>query len=128
MNNIQEDIDQKQEKQLDLCQIAGHDFSLKYVDPDGEKIIDYPDFDKNIIVCLDKISDLRQQLIVCRRKIQIIALSEKIDFVNKRIGTLEKSIQDNEEKIHRLNEQIQSLYCAGWFLLCFRKGATHWNR
>lgn len=105
INVIQEEISSKHEKQQDLCQIAGHDFSLKYVDPDGEKIIDYPDFDKNQIECLDKIADLRQQVIVCRRKIQIIALSDKIDFVNKRIETLQKNIEENEEKIQHLKQK-----------------------
>lgn len=100
---IEQEIQQKNARQQVLCQTSGHDFSLKYVDPDGEELLPFGDLDKDIVSSLKQISTLRQNSVICRRKIQIISLTEKIESANKRIDSLRHGISDNEEKIARLN-------------------------
>lgn len=112
INHIQQEIQQKTQRQQILCQSGGHDFSLKYIDPDGEQLVQYKEaVAKEIASCLDKIAGLRGDSVVCRRKIQILALTEKIDASAKKISSLHHNISENQAKIEKLkmrNKELES--------------------
>ena len=110
---IEQDIKLKEQEQQKLCQIVGHDFSVKYIDPDGEYIVPSEDIlnslEKNICSVLERIAILRYNVVICKRKIQIIHLSEKIVNSEHKIMSLQKTIQDNESKISQLTSLNKEL-------------------
>lgn len=112
IKEIEKQIEEKNQRQEEIFQVAGHDFSLKYIDPDGEEIMPFKKVElKEIVTGLNTLSHLRQDSVICRRKIQIISLTEKMDATQKKIDSLNHSISDNEEKIQRIhlqNNELQS--------------------
>lgn len=109
VRTIEHEIKQKNDRQQILCQTIGHDFSLKYVAPDGEDLSSYAGLQNDISVLLERISNSRKQIVVCRRKLQIISLSDQISSTDKRLENLNRNIHENEEKISRLSAQNKEL-------------------
>lgn len=105
---INKEVDQELQRQRDLCQACGHDFAAKYVDPDGELLEPYP-HDDDITPRLQQIARIRQDKVVCNRKIQIISLSGQIDGISKKIASFRSTIVDNEEKIASLQGRNNEL-------------------
>ncbi len=105
---INKEIDQELKRQRDLCQSCGHDFVARYVDSDGEFLERYPQND-DITPRLQQIAGIRQDKMVCNRKIQIISLSSQIDGVSKRIASFRSTIAGNEEKIASLQARNNEL-------------------
>lgn len=108
IKSINKDIDLEIQKQRDLCQACGHDFSAKYIDPDGEILENYPSKD-DIYPKLEQVARIRQDKVIYSRKIQIINLSNQIDSVSKKITSFRATIMDNEEKISSLQERNREL-------------------
>lgn len=110
IKEIEHKIEEKTHRQQELAQVVGHDFSLKYVDPDGEEILAYKKTESKVIVTgLNTLAQLRQDSVICRRKIQIIVLTEKMETAQKKIDSLNRNISDNEEKIQRIHLQNNEL-------------------
>lgn len=110
IQSIQQEIEQKSVAQKELCRQAGHDFSMKYIDPDGECLIPHKDVvDKEIVQQLDKIAVYRCAAVTCRRKIQIISVTERIENNTRKRESLQRLITDNTEKINKLSDQNAEL-------------------
>lgn len=106
---INQEVDQELQKQRDLCQACGHDFSARYIDPDGDMLEEYLGGREEIAAKLDQIARLKQDKVICARKIQIINLSNQIDGISKKITSFRVTIADNEEKIASLQSRNRDL-------------------
>ena len=106
---INQEVDQELQKQRELCQACGHDFSARYIDPDGDMLEEYLGGGEEIAAKLDQIARLKQDKVICARKIQIINLSNQIDGISKKITSFRVTIADNEEKIASLQSRNRDL-------------------
>lgn len=106
---INQEVDQELQKQRELCQACGHDFSARYIDPDGDMLEEYLGGGEEIAAKLDQIARLKQDKVICARKIQIINLSNQIDGISKKITSFRLTIADNEEKIASLQSRNRDL-------------------
>ena len=64
---------------------------------------------EEIAAKLDQIARLKQDKVICARKIQIINLSNQIDGISKKITSFRVTIADNEEKIASLQSRNRDL-------------------
>lgn len=106
---INQEVDQEIQKQSNLCQACGHDFSARYIDPEGDLLEEYLGDDANIIEKLQQIARLKKEKVICSRKIQIITLSNQIDGISKKITSFRTTIADNQEKIASLQSRNREL-------------------
>ena len=106
---INQEVDQEIQKQSNLCQACGHDFSARYIDPEGDLLEEYLGDDANIIEKLQQIAQLKKEKVICSRKIQIITLSNQIDGISKKITSFRTTIADNQEKIASLQSRNREL-------------------
>ncbi len=106
---INQEVDQEIQKQSNLCQACGHDFSARYIDPEGDLLEEYLGDDANIIEKLQQIARLKKEKAICSRKIQIITLSNQIDGISKKITSFRTTIADNQEKIASLQSRNREL-------------------
>ncbi len=109
---INQEVDQEIQKQSNLCQACGHDFSARYIDPEGDLLEEYLGDDANIIEKLQQIARLKKEKVICSRKIQIITLSNQIDGISKKITSFRTTIADNQEKIASLQSRNRELASA----------------
>lgn len=103
------EVDQEIQKQNALCQACGHDFVARYIDPEGDLLEEYTGDNKDISDKLQQVIQLKQDKLICSRKIQIINLSNQIDGISKKITSFRASIADNQEKIASLQSRNQEL-------------------
>ena len=103
------EVDQEIQKQNALCQACGHDFVARYIDPEGDLLEEYTGDNKEISDKLQQVIQLKQDKLICSRKIQIINLSNQIDGISKKITSFRASIADNQEKIASLQSRNQEL-------------------
>lgn len=106
---INQEVDQEIQKQSNLCQACGHDFSARYIDPEGDLLEEYLGDNANIIEKLQQIARLKKEKVICSRKIQIITLSNQIDGISKKITSFRTAIADNQEKIASLQSRNREL-------------------
>ena len=106
---INQEVDQEIQKQSNLCQACGHDFSARYIDPEGDLLEEYLGDNANIIEKLQQIARLKKEKVICSRKIQIITLSNQIDGISKKITSFRTTIADNQEKIASLQSRNREL-------------------
>ena len=106
---INQEVDQEIQKQSNLCQACGHDFSARYIDPEGDLLEEYLGDNVNIIEKLQQIARLKKEKVICSRKIQIITLSNQIDGISKKITSFRTAIADNQEKIASLQSRNREL-------------------
>ena len=106
---INQEVDQEIQKQSNLCQACGHDFSARYIDPEGDLLEEYLGDDANIIEKLQQIARLKKEKVICSRKIQSITLSNQIDGISKKITSFRTTIADNQEKIASLQSRNREL-------------------
>ena len=106
---INQEVDQEIQKQSNLCQACGHDFSARYIDPEGDLLEEYLGDNANIIEKLQQIARLKKEKMICSRKIQIITLSNQIDGISKKITSFRTTIADNQEKIASLQSRNREL-------------------
>ena len=106
---INQEVDQEIQKQSNLCQACGHDFSARYIDPEGDLLEEYLGDDANIIEKLQQVARLKKEKVICSRKIQIITLSNQIDGISKKITSFRTTIADNQEKIASLQSRNREL-------------------
>lgn len=106
---INQEVDQEIQKQSNLCQACGHDFSARYIDPEGDLLEEYLGDNANITEKLQQIARLKKEKVICSRKIQIITLSNQIDGISKKITSFRTTIADNQEKIASLQSRNREL-------------------
>ena len=106
---INQEVDQEIQKQSNLCQACGHDFSARYIDPEGDLLEEYLGDNANIIEKLQQIARLKKEKVICSRKIQIITLANQIDGISKKITSFRTTIADNQEKIASLQSRNREL-------------------
>ncbi|MBO7164322.1 MAG: hypothetical protein J6V63_07830 [Spirochaetaceae bacterium] len=106
---INQEVDQEIQKQSNLCQACGHDFSARYIDPEGDLLEEYLGDNANIIEKLQQIARLKKEKVICSRKIQIITLANQIDGISKKITSFRTAIADNQEKIASLQSRNREL-------------------
>ena len=106
---INQEVDQEIQKQSNLCQACGHDFSARYIDPEGDLLEEYLGDNANITEKLQQIARLKKEKVICSRKIQIITLANQIDGISKKITSFRTTIADNQEKIASLQSRNREL-------------------
>lgn len=106
---INQEVDQEIQKQSNLCQACGHDFSARYIDPEGDLLEEYLGDNTDIAEKLQQVARLKKEKVICGRKIQIINLSNQIDGISKKITSFRTTIADNQEKIASLQSRNREL-------------------
>ena len=106
---INQEVDQEIQKQSNLCQACGHDFSARYIDPEGDLLEEYLGDNTDIAEKLQQVARLKREKVICSRKIQIINLSNQIDGISKKITSFRTTIADNQEKIASLQSRNREL-------------------
>ena len=106
---INQEVDQEIQKQSNLCQACGHDFSARYIDPEGDLLEEYLGDNTDIAEKLQQVARLKKEKVICSRKIQIINLSNQIDGISKKITSFRTTIADNQEKIASLQSRNREL-------------------
>ena len=106
---INQEVDQEIQKQSNLCQACGHDFSARYIDPEGDLLEEYLGDNTDIAEKLQQVARLKREKVICGRKIQIINLSNQIDGISKKITSFRTTIADNQEKIASLQSRNREL-------------------
>ncbi|MFI3258402.1 MAG: hypothetical protein R3Y36_08915 [Spirochaetales bacterium] len=106
IQQLDRQIKQKELEQNEFCATQGHQYACRYISPDGEIIVEFPE---EVKIFLAGIQTQRLAIISLSRQIEILMLEEDIEKAKKHIESYNNEVVANNEKIEALQRKNEEL-------------------
>lgn len=106
IQSIEKEINQKKLDQDEFSATQGHEYSCRYVSPDGEIIAEFP---ADIASNLSSIQKEKLAMMSFSRQIEILGIEKTVVDGEKRIQSYSRTISTNTDKVASLQQQNEEL-------------------
>lgn len=106
IQSIEKEIGQKKVEQDEFSATQGHEYTCRYVSPDGETIVAFP---ADIVEVLSNIQTQKLLMMSFSRQIEILGIEKATEDGEKRIQSYSRTISVNNDKVTSLQHQNDEL-------------------